>query len=110
MAAHEKLSEVQFQYKHYPPSESGVSFDQHRLAAVDKRGQEIGHMSWSNRGIHYIQASQERQGIGTALWNEGHRLAAENPGIVKPAHSADRTDSGDAWARSVGGKLPRRKQ
>jgi hypothetical protein len=109
MAAHEKLSGVQFTYKHYPPSESGVSFDQHKITATAPGLGEIGHMSWSQKGVHFIQTSQPRRGIATALWNEGHRLAAQNRSIVKPAHSADRTESGDAWARSVGGPLPRRK-
>jgi hypothetical protein len=108
MPAHEKLSDVQFEYRHYPPSESGISFDQHRVAAT-RGGSEIGHMSWSQKGVHFIQSMEPRQGVATALWHEGHRLAAENPKIVKPAHSADRTDSGDAWAKSVGGRLPRRK-
>lgn len=108
MPAHEKLSNVQFAYRHYPPSESGISFSQHRLAAM-RGGQEIGHMSWSAKGVHFIQTNVPRRGVATALWNEGHRLAGENPGIAKPAHSADRTDEGDAWAKSVGGKLPRRK-
>lgn len=109
MAAHESLSDVQFEYRHYPPSESGISFDQHKVIAK-RAGSEVGHMSWSHKGVHFIQALEPRRGIGTALWNEGHRLASENPGIVKPVHSADRTDSGDAWARSVGGRLPRRRK
>lgn len=110
MPAHEKLSEVQFGYRHYPPSESGTSFSQHRVSA-QVGGNEIGHMSWSKHGLHFIDVNPEhrRQGVATALWNEGHRIASADPSVVKPAHTPDRTDSGDAWARSVGGKLPRRR-
>jgi len=108
VAADEHLG-LQFEYQHFPPSESGVSFDQHRIYA-NVGDTEVGHMSWSHKGVHYIEARLPRQGIATALWNEGHRLASENPKIVKPAHSPDRTDSGDAWARAVGGRLPRRRR
>jgi hypothetical protein len=108
MAAPDHLG-LQFNLKHYPPSESGISFDQYRLAA-NVGETEVGHMSWSHKGVHFIEATTPRQGIATALWNEGHRLAAENPAVVRPQHSADRTDSGDAWARAVGGRLPRRKR
>lgn len=110
MTATDALHGVQFSYRHYPPSEGGVSFSQHRVAA-NVGDAEIGHMSWSNRGMHFIGVDDryQRQGVATALWNEGHRIARQSSSVVKPAHTGDRTDSGDAWARSVGGRLPRRK-
>ena len=118
MAAHEKLNGVQFQY-HAP--EMGESH--HRITA-DLSGTEIGQtytelgkpprpaeMKWNAKGIQGIDVPPafKRQGVGTALWNEGHRLAETNAKIPAPKHSADRTNEGDAWARSVGGRLPRRK-
>lgn len=49
-----------------------------------------------------------RQGVATTLWNRAHRLAEER-GITAPQHSPARTKEGDAWAKSVGGDLPKRK-
>lgn len=67
-------------------------------------------MLWSNKHVLNIgvSADQQRRGVATALWNEAHRLAGEVQRIPKPKHSPDRTNAGDAWARSVGGRLPRR--
>jgi GNAT superfamily N-acetyltransferase len=94
---------------HYQTVDTGASKPRHLLQA--RRGDEqVGSMMWSNKDVRQITVAPEhqRQGIATALWHEGHRLAAENRAVPQPKHSADRTDSGDAWARSVGGKLPRR--
>ena len=48
-----------------------------------------------------VNADHRRQGVATALWNEAQRYGAIR-------HSAYRTDDGDAFARAVGGVLPRR--
>lgn len=42
------------------------------------------------------------QGIATAMWHYAKRTA----GVPSPKHSRARTDAGDGWAKSVGGKLP----
>lgn len=98
------LSDIQFQY-HAP----GMASGSHRITA-ESEGKNVGHLLWSSQQVRNIAVSpdMQRQGIGTALWNEGHRLASENARIPKPKHSPDRTNEGDAWARSVGGRLPRR--
>jgi hypothetical protein len=105
MPAHEHLSDVQFQY--HPP---GMGNESHRLTA-ERGGKYAGHLLWTSKQIRNIDVAptMQRQGIATGMWNEGHRLAAENARIPAPKHSADRTTEGDAWARSVGGRLPRRK-
>ena len=98
------LSDLQFKY--HPP-EMGIG--SHRLTA--HRGKEYaGHLLWTSAQVRNIDVAptMQRQGVATSLWNEGHRLAAENQRIPKPKHSSDRTAAGDAWARSVGGRLPRR--
>ena len=84
----------------------------HKLTARTERGNQLGTMLWSNKHILNIgvSADQQRRGVATALWNEAHRLASELQRIPKPRHSPDRTNAGDAWARSVGGRLPRRKR
>lgn len=108
MAAHEKLSDIQFEY-HAP----GMGNGSHRITAhqqVEGESKYAGHLLWTSKQVRNIDVAptMQRQGVGTALWNEGHRLASENARIPAPKHSADRTNDGDAWARSVGGRLPRR--
>jgi hypothetical protein len=109
MPAHEKLSEIQFRYG---PHDVGGSKPLHRIDAfAGPTSAHVGQMIWSGSSIRGINvgADFQRRGVATALWNEGHRLAGENAKIPAPKHSRDRTAAGDAWARSVGGRLPRRK-
>ena len=93
----------------YDAPEMGREY--HRIRASEN-GEPRGFMNWDSRGIRSIEVADDyqRQGIGTAMWNEGHRLAGEQSRVPAPTHSPDRTDAGDAWARSVGGRLPRRTQ
>ena len=51
----------------------------------------------------FVKPEFQRQGIATALWN----YAVENN--LKPQHSVDRTNEGDAWAKSLGVRLPKRR-
>jgi hypothetical protein len=39
------------------------------------------------------------------MWDLANQTAQER-GQVGPQHSYERTDLGDAWAKSVGGRLP----
>ena len=98
------LHPVQFQY--HPPE---MGADYHRVTAQIGE-KNVGHMVWSSNQVRNVAVNEEyqRQGIGRGMWNEGHRLAEENARVPKPKHSADRTEAGDAWARSVGGRLPRK--
>jgi hypothetical protein len=110
MAAHEKLSGIQFQYQ---TVDLGESKPVHQVTAhAGPTGTSVGSMLWTSKELRNVTVSpdQQRRGVATALWNEGHRLAAESSGIPQPKHSSDRTKAGDAWARSVGGRLPRRKK
>lgn len=108
MAAHEKLNGLQF---HYDSPDLGESKPVHRVTAMHGSN-TMGTMLWDSKQLRNIGTTpgQERRGVATSLWNEGHRLAAEDPKIPQPKHSADRTEAGDKWARSVGGRLPRRKK
>src|SRR6478609_824836 len=101
--ANENLSRTQFSYT--SPDEGG-SRKLHKLQD-SKTGAA---MVWNSRGIQnvVVPSQYQRQGIATAMWQEGHRIAEETPGVPAPKHSKDRTDAGDAWARNVGGRLPRR--
>ena len=66
----------------------------------------IGTLSWygTTGTIHHIEVEPEylRQGIATAMWEWGQEMRPA------PVHSGDRTTQGDAWARAVGGPIPRR--
>jgi len=94
----------------YDQPDLGQSQTLHRITALSQHGGQLGSMLWDTRHIRNIgvASDQQRRGIATAMWHEGHRMAAENRSIPKPKHSADRTAAGEAWARSVGGRLPRR--
>ena len=100
------LNPLQFKYD----TEDMGGSKPHHLLTAHRGDTEVGKMRWSSnsiRGIH-VEPEHQRQGIATALWNQGQSLASENKSIPAPKHSRDRTKDGDAWARSVGGRLPRR--
>ena len=106
------MNTSQFNFQYHPP-EMGANY--HSVTA-DLETTETGSvrrasMNWDAKKIRGIEvpATHQRQGVATALWNEGQRLAETNAKIPKPKHSPDRTNEGDAWARSVGGRLPRRR-
>jgi len=109
MPADEHLSGVQFVVKHHLASETGLSMSLHRVSAMVGERQ-VGTMSWKRTGVENIEVdpAHRRQGIASELWRRAHEEAASSPHVVAPKHSKDRTDAGDAWARSVGGRLPRR--
>ena len=109
MPAHDKLSDVQFQYD---TVDAGERSPIHRVRAfAGATGSHVGDLLWNAKGIRNVIVSpdQQRRGVATSLWNHAQTLASENAKIPQPKHSADRTAAGDAWARSVGGRLPRRK-
>lgn len=76
----------------------------HRITAL-LGGERVGEMSWGSKEIHGLDVNDahQRRGLATAMWNYGQEMRP------RPKHSADRTDKGEAWARKVGGRLPRRK-
>ncbi len=84
----------------------------HDLNVLGESGYSKGWMQWADDTgvLQHIRVNDDsrRQGVATNLWNRAQRLAAER-GITAPVHSAERTKEGDAWAKSVGGDLPKRK-
>lgn len=64
----------------------------------------VGQMSWSSKQIEGLDVSDthQRKGLATAMWNWGQEMRP------RPKHSNDRTDQGDAWAKAIGGPIPRR--
>jgi ribosomal protein S18 acetylase RimI-like enzyme len=80
-------------------------------SSIDPGLRPMASMSWHHqtgevKGVYTVPEHQ-RQGLATSLWHEGHRLS-EQRGVPAPKHSTFRTNSGDPWARSVGGRLPKR--
>lgn len=85
---------------------------QHGIIARSEKGNELGRLVWNARRIGNVEVNPEnrRQGIATTMYKHAQLLAELNTRIPQPKHSDDRTKSGDAWARAVGGKLPRMKK
>ena len=93
----------------------GLSFDYAKVGSLHyleahKDGEVVGKLNWVHpsgniSGIH-VAKEHRRKGIGTALYREGHRLAQER-GIPKPKVTGDRTNDGEAWAKTLGVRLPK---
>jgi ribosomal protein S18 acetylase RimI-like enzyme len=84
----------------------------HDINMLDNDGYSRGWMQWDDDTgeLQHIRVneSHRRRGLATNMWGRAQRLADER-GITAPVHSAERTKDGDAWAKSLGEKLPRRR-
>lgn len=83
----------------------------HVVTATSSEGDEAGKLYWdkeSGRIRHIGTAIGHRgNGVATGMYRYAQSLAAASGGsIPSPEHSEERTEAGDAWARSVGGYLP----
>jgi hypothetical protein len=67
------------------------------------------HKTGEIKGVA-TEPEHRRQGLASRLYQEGQTLAGTTRGVPMPRHSEQRTTAGDAWARSVGGRLPRQKK
>jgi ribosomal protein S18 acetylase RimI-like enzyme len=78
--------------------------DPHRIKALDPEGTPVATLAWDSKQIKNVEVDSAHQGKGlaTAMWDMGQEIKP------RPKHSRDRTDAGDAWAKKVGGPLPRR--
>jgi ribosomal protein S18 acetylase RimI-like enzyme len=108
MAAHENLSNLQFNYSRNTRQPWP---DEHEITAVADSGQ-VGRLLWNDEDgeishLHVGEAAR-RRGIATSMWDTAHE-EAETRGITPPVHSSSRTVEGDAWAKSTGDTLPPRK-
>jgi GNAT superfamily N-acetyltransferase len=54
----------------------------------------------------HVDSAYRRQGIASAMWHVSRQLLP----YVAPEHSPHRTKKGDAWARAVGGPLPKQQE
>jgi GNAT superfamily N-acetyltransferase len=86
----------------------------HRLGVRGQHGFEFGSMLWHHKtgeiGNIDVLPEVQRQGVATAMLGHARQLAGETRGVRPPRHSPERTDAGEAWARSLGERLPRRVQ
>jgi len=79
---------------------------------VDPGTKPVGSISWHHetgeiRGV-YVKPEAQRQGIATELLSRAKDIAGSTRGVRPPRHSPQRTDSGEAWARSLNERrLPR---
>jgi len=85
--------------------------DTYAGSSLDPGIRPISSLSWHHktgeiRGV-YTTPELQRQGVASSLFSEAQSIAGQR-GVSVPKHSSDRTTAGDAWARSVGGRLPRR--
>lgn len=86
--------------------------DTHGLNVLGEDDYSKGWMQWADKTgeLQHISVNWDsrRQGIATRMWDRANQLAEER-GIPAPVHSPERTKEGDAWAKAVGGDLPKRK-
>lgn len=80
---------------------------------LDPGHRPLGSMSWHHktgeiRGIN-VEPAHQRQGLATGMFHQAQQVAESTRGVTQPRHSADRTASGDAWAQSFGGRIPKRR-
>ena len=89
-----------------------ASMSKYHYVEAHLNDQGVGGMEWhaGTGKIRQITVAEEhrRKGIATALLGEGRRIASSSRGVKSPRHSEERTNEGEAWARSLGERLPRR--
>lgn len=83
--------------------------EERRLDFYNKSG-AVGFIIWEIDGGEvsriYVGDKLRRHGIGTYIWETATEMSEEN-GWDVPEHSSSRTEEGDAFARSIGGYIPR---
>jgi hypothetical protein len=106
--SHDAINEEQFGDYKLRYEKPNMDLPRHLItASKGPHDEPVGMMSWHPQKHHVtgvnVDEEHRRQGLATAMWNMSQSIRP------KPVHSADRTNAGDAWAKSVGGRLPRRK-
>ena len=78
--------------------------------AAHLNGEQVGFLSLEPSGrVEDMGVNDEHQqkGVGTAMWNHALKLHQSGQIPKPPKHSNYRTPEGDAFAKSVGGKIPK---
>ena len=112
MSRSEEFHSERITYSHSPweRTSKGVTTRGLAVDADHDRYGRVGSMELApepdengEREVLDIGVMFKRHGIGTGMWQYAQKAG------LNPRHSDERTDEGDAWARSVGGKLPPRR-
>ena len=105
--SHDALSPDQFTFIKATPKSMGGS--PHHTVFAGELGNTRASLSWHHKTGEILDINVDpdirREGVATAMYKHAQGL-----GVVKPRHSSDRTDAGDAWAKSTGNRVPPRKQ
>lgn len=82
--------------------------NEHRLNFFNKAG-AVGYIEWDmddgEIGKIFVGTPYRRLGVATHMWETAQEWADEH-NETPPEHSSRRTKEGDAWAQSVGGRVP----
>lgn len=95
---------------HFGLNTAGVTLESH--APDDGKASDVlGHLHWSSNSgqildVH-VSPQFRRKGVATAMLKAARDVAVKT-GVPSPVHSDDRSDMGDAWAKSTGEPLPKR--
>lgn len=113
MAAHESLSNYQFRFEKGNPKSPIGKETRHKVVAETNDGGYAGNLEWYSRGNNHIsdlfvEENYRRKGVATEMFNYAYEMAKTTRGVQPPKHSSDRTDAGDAWAKSTGKRVPKR--
>jgi len=109
-----RYQEFTYAFKRARPKEMGGSHE-HQVTAYGETncGQwRLGDIRWHHKTGEILGLGTyepfRRQGVATGMLGEARRIAGETRGVASPRHSAQRTDLGEQWARSLGERLPKR--
>lgn len=111
--AHPALSRAQFSFTHASENNAVWGDNRHAInVTVPESKHDVGHLEWTPKTgevyVVHVDDAYRRQGLATAMWHTAKAVAADTRGVKPPRHSPQRSDAGDAWARTVGGAVPRR--
>lgn len=114
MAAQDSINGIQFRFEKGNPRSPIGKEQRHRVVAENEFSDYVGELEWYPRGNRaisniFVEGNYRRGGIATGMWNYAHEIAKTTRGVQPPKHSADRTNDGEAWARSVSKRLPQRR-
>ena len=112
MSAQDNLSGEQFKdysFKFTPGQDTESELSLHRVDALHK-GKSVGFLDWHpylrEGELQHIEVdpAHRRKGLATAMWN----FAKTQEGGDELHHGRERTDEGEAWAKSTKEPMPKR--
>ena len=110
--SHRALSPDQFHFIKADPRAMGGAIHHTVYYGEPDPAAEGGMLRWHAKTgeIHNIEVSpgMRRQGIATAMYGKAKEISSLTRGVKTPRHSPDRSEAGEAWARSLGERLPKR--